>query len=236
MSTKRKQICIVGLGRFGGSLARELAKSCDVLAIDRNIRLVNELADHVQRAICVDASDYNSLAAAVSPDFDEAVVGIGDHLESSILCTLHLKKIGIPTIHAKANSRDHAEILQAVGAQHIVYPEAEAAERLAKQIFHPNLLDFIPLAQDYLVMDLAAPEVFVGRTLAELDLRRRLKLFVIAVKAADGETFAFLPGPDKTVEAGDVLVLLGKESAIETVQQSPEEIERVLRNAGSKPQ
>lgn len=236
MSTKRKQICIVGLGRFGGALARELAKSCEVLALDRDIQLVNAVADDVQRALCVDASDYNSLAAAVSPDFDEAVVGIGDHLESSILCTLHLKKIGIPTIHAKANSKDHAEILQAVGAQHIVYPEFEAAERLAKQIFHPNLLDFIPLAQDYLVMDLAAPDAFVGRTLAELELRRRLNLFVIAVKAADGETFAFLPGPDQQIEPGDVLVLLGKESAIEAVQQSPEEIERVLRESGGPPQ
>ncbi len=236
MSTRRKQICIIGLGRFGGALACELAKSCDVLAIDRDIQLVNELADDVQRALCVDASDYNSLAAAVPREFDEAVVGIGDHLESSILCTLHLKKIGIPMIHAKANSRDHAEILQAVGAQHIVYPEVEAAERLAKQIFHPNLLDFIPLAQDYLVMDLAAPDAFVGHTLAALDLRRRLDLFVIAVKAADGKTFAFLPGPDKKIEAGDVLVLLGKESAIETVQQSPEEIERVLRESGSNPQ
>ena len=189
-----------------------------MLAIDRDIQLVNVLADDVQRALCLDASDYNTLAAAVSPDIDVAVVAIGDSLEASILCTLHLKKIGVTTIHAKANSRDHAEILQAVGAQHIVYPEIEAAERLAKQIFHPNLLDFIPLAKDYLVMDLAAPDAFVGRTLAELDLRRRLDLFVIAVKAADGETFAFLPGPEKKIEAGDVLVVLGKESSIEKVE------------------
>jgi len=220
MMKNGRQICVVGLGHFGASLARSLARHCQVLALDRNQARINAIADDVQRALCLDARDYHALASAVSADFDEAVISIGESLESSILCTLHLKRIGIPMIRAKADNADHAAILRSVGAEHIVFPEQETAERLALQMLNPNLLDFIPLAKNYRVMDIAAPEDFWGRSLSSLQIRNRFNLFVIAIKKHGGETFEFLPGPDHVIAQDDVLVMIGRDSDILQLRES----------------
>jgi trk system potassium uptake protein TrkA len=197
-----------------------------VLALDRDIKRVNAIAEDVQRALSLDARDYHALASAVSPDFDEAVVSIGESLEASILCTLHLKRIGVPVIRAKADSADHAAILRSVGAEHIVFPEQETAERLALQMLNPNLLDFIQLAKDYRVMDIAAPGAFWGRSLSSLQIRNRFGLFVIAIKKRDGEVFEFLPGPDQVIAQDDVLVMIGRETDIVEMRETPGEIEQ----------
>ena len=151
MST-RKRICVVGLGSFGRHLAQTLARDCDVLAIDQNQAIIDEAADHVQRAICLDARDFSSLASVVSSDFDEAITCMSESIETSILCVLHLKKIGVKAIHAKASNRDHAEILRAMSVENIIFPERESAERLARHIVNPNLLDFIPVSDEFMVM------------------------------------------------------------------------------------
>ena len=232
MKKNGRHVCVVGLGHFGAALARSLARHCEVLAVDSDINRVNAIADAVQRALCLDARDFNALASVVSSDFDEAVVSIGDSLEASILCTLHLNRIGVPVIRAKANSADHAAILRSVGAEHIVFPEQETAERLALHMLNPNLLDFIPLAKDYRVMDIAAPGGFWGRSLLSLKIRSRFGLFVIAIKKRDGETFEFLPGPDHVIAPDDVLVMIGRESDILKLREAPGEIEKVLAKNG----
>ncbi len=225
MKRNGTQICVIGLGHFGAGLARALAQHCEVLAIDSDMDLVNAITDDVQRALCLDARDYTALASVVSSDFDEAVVSIGESLEASILCTLHLHRIGVPVIRAKANSEDHAEILRSVGAEHIVFPEQETAERLALHMLNPNLLDFIPLAEDYRVMDIAAPEAFWGRSLISLQLRSLFGLFIIAIKKQHGEVFVFLPGPNQVIEADDVLVVIGRESDIVKMREMPGALE-----------
>lgn len=214
MTKNGMQVCVVGLGHFGAALARSLARHCEVLALDSDIHRINAIINDVQRALCLDGRDFDALASVVSADFDEAVVSIGESMEASILCTLHLRRIGVPVIRAKANSNDHAEILRSVGAEHIVFPEQETAERLASQMLNPNLLDFIPLAKDYRVMDIAAPSAFQGRSLLSLHLRNRFGLFVIAIKRHDGENFVFLPGPEHVIASDDVLVMIGRESDI----------------------
>lgn len=220
MKKQRRRICVVGLGHFGAGLARSLAQHCEVLALDVDIGRVNAIADEVAQALCLDARDFSALSAAVSPDFDEAVVGIGGSLEASILCTLHLKHIGVPHIRAKANSAAHADILGSVGAAQIVFPEREAAERLALQMVDPNLLDFFPLAQDYRVVDVSAPQAFVGLSLSGLQIRNRFSLFIIAVKKHGAQAFVFLPGPDQVVESGDVLVIIGRASDIQRMRDA----------------
>lgn len=214
MKKDRPQICVIGLGHFGAGLASTLAPDCEVLALDCDAARVNALADDVQRALVVDARDYQALAAVVSDDFDEAVVSIGEELESSILATLHLRRIGVPLIRAKAKSADHAEILRSVGASHVIFPEREAAERLATRIVHPNLLDFVPLEEDYRVMEIVPPRAFVGKSLIDLELRKRHGVFVIAMRHRGGGGFEFLPGPNAVVGEEDVLVLIGRESDI----------------------
>ena len=119
---------------------------------------VEAILDKVQRALILDVRDYHALSSVVTEDFDEAIVSIGESLESSILATLHLKKIGVKRIWAKATTEDHAAILRAIGASEVVFPERETARRLASQLINPNLLDFIPLHEDYRVMDVAPPD------------------------------------------------------------------------------
>ncbi len=211
MSPATKTICVIGLGQFGSELARELAKHCEILAIDSDEDRVQEIADHVQRALIIDARDYASLRAVVTGEFDEAVVSLGGSLEASILCTLHLNRIGIKRIRAKAMNEDHATILRAVGAREVIFPERETARRIAAQIVNPNLLEFIPLAEDFRVMDVAPPDAFCGHSLKELNVRERFGVFAIAVKELVPPNFVFLPGPDFVVKPSDILVMIGRE-------------------------
>ena len=131
----RKQICIIGLGQFGTHLARTLARlKCDVLAIDMDEKSVAAIRDDVHQALITDVRDLAALKSVVTKDIDEAVVSLGESMEASILCTLHLHKLGVKRIRAKASSRDHAAILKAVGATDVIFPEHETAERMAHQI------------------------------------------------------------------------------------------------------
>lgn len=211
MTSVTKTICVIGLGQFGSELARELAKHCEILAIDSDEDRVQEIADHVHRALIIDARDHSSLSSVITKEFDEAVVSLGGSLEASILCTLHLAKIGIKKIRAKAMNEDHAAILKAVGAIEVIFPERETARRIAAQIVNPNLLDFIPLAEDFRVMDVAPPDSFCGHSLQDLNVRERFGVFAIAVKELIPPNFVFLPGPDFVVKPSDILVMIGRE-------------------------
>jgi trk system potassium uptake protein TrkA len=216
---RKKYICVIGLGQFGMELARELSKSCEVLAMDVNEDLVYAVADDVQRALSVDARDYASLKQVITHDFDEVIVSLGESLEASILCTLHLKKIGIKMIRAKVISEDHAAILHSLGVQEVIFPERETAWRLAAQIMNPNLLDYVPLEAGYRVMDVAPPNSFYGRTLMELQLRQRYGVFVIAVKELVPQRFIFLPDPSFVVKPSDILVMIGREEELVKLQE-----------------
>ena len=220
MKRYKKLICVIGLGQFGSELARELANRCEVLAIDNSEDRVNAIAESVQRAMIVDARDFTGLSSLVSADFDEAVVSLGESMEASVLCTLHLRKIGLKTIRAKAVSEDHATILRAVGATETIFPERETAKRVAAQIINPNLLDFIPLGEDFEVMDVGVPDSFLGKTLLELKLRERFGVFVIAVRELVPPKFVFLPGPNFVIKPSDVLVMIGKEKDLSQIQQA----------------
>ncbi|MGQ9920004.1 MAG: potassium channel family protein [Desulfobacca sp.] len=218
----KKHICIIGLGQFGMELARELSKNCEVLALDINEELVYAIADEVQRALVVEARDYASLKRVVTADFDEVIVSLGESLESSILCTLHLKKIGVKMIRAKVMSEDHAAILHSLGVQEVIFPERETAWRLAAQIVNPNLLDYIPLEAGYRVMDVAPPNSFYGKTLMELELRKKYGVFVLAVKELVPERFVFLPDPAFVIKPSDVLVMIGREEHLAKLQKVAE--------------
>ncbi len=219
MRNERRHVCIVGLGFFGAGLARSLAKNAEVLAVDNDIDRVNAISEQVQRALCIDVKNFSALSTAVTAKFDEAIVSIGEDLEASILCTLYLKRIGIKTIRAKASSEEHAEILQSVGATQVIFPELETAERLAMKIRNPNLLDFIPITEGYLIMDINAPKEFYNRTLESLHVRNRFGVFVIAIKKNRGKDFILLPGPDYTVEEQDMLVVIGHEEDASKLQE-----------------
>lgn len=216
MSTKR--ICVIGLGQFGRETATRLAQEgCEVLAIDLGQKLVNDIAESVHRALRLDARNFDDLSAVVSKDFDEAIVSVGENLEASILAVLHLKKIGISSIHAKALNADHASILKALGATNIVFPECEAAIRLVRQVVHPNVLENIHLSEGYMLSEVATPDKFFGKTLGELNIRREFGVYVIAAHERLPERTVFMPGPDFKCKPSDSLVLIGQTADIQRI-------------------
>ncbi len=221
---KHQRICVIGLGQFGRHLAVELAKDCEVLAIDNNQQIINEVGDLVQRAYCLDSRDIASLSTVVGDDFDEAVVCMSKNMEASILTVLHLRRLKLPHIHAKAGSRDHAEILKAIGADSIVFPERETAQRLAAQLVNRNLLDYIPLTENYMVMQIAPPHWSIGKTLLQLDLRKRFDVFVVAVKEFGPERTVFLPGPNFVVKDSDALLVIGKKESLDAMEKSSADV------------
>ncbi|HZE21735.1 MAG TPA: TrkA family potassium uptake protein [Desulfobaccales bacterium] len=215
----KKHICVIGLGEFGSELAKELSRECEILALDQDENKVNAVVDQVQRALILAVRDFVGLSSVVTADFDEAIVSIGEDLEASILCTLHLRKIGVRSIQAKAKTEDHAAILRSVGASEVIFPERETARRVAARIINPNLLDFVPLEADYRVIDVAPPDDFYGSSLEELNLRKRYGVFVLAIRELVPPRFVFLPEPSFVIKPSDVLVVIGRESDVKGVQR-----------------
>lgn len=216
--TRKKLVCVIGLGQFGNELARSLAQDCEVLALDIDQQRVDDIADHVQRALVLDARDSEALRAAISDEFDEVVVSMGENLESSILCTLHLSQLGVTTIRAKALNEDHASILRLVGATQVIFPERETARRVAAQIVRPNLVDYLPLEGDYLIQDVLLPSVFAGRSIGELRLRTHYNALVMAVRRTEPPHFVFLPSPDYVCSPGDILVMIGRKEDLDALE------------------
>lgn len=215
-----KQVCVLGLGQFGSHLARTLARmDCEVLAIDMDEKAVNAVRDDVQRVVIADLRSLEALRSIVTSDVDEAVVSLGESLEASILCTLHLAKIGVKKIRAKASTSDHAAILKAVGATDVIFPERETAERMAHRIVNPNLLDYLPLSAEYRVVEVEVPKSFVGQTLAGLHLRKKYNVMAIAIKAGD-KKIDFMPAAETVLKAGNTLVVIGMQSDIEKLQEA----------------
>ena len=219
MKKKKKRICVIGLGQFGRELAISFAPLCEVMAIDISENVVNQIANRVDSAVVIDACDYASLSAVVSQDFDEAIVGLSENMEASILAVLHLKRIGIPRVYAKARNRDHATILDAIGVDSIIFPERDTARRLVRQIMNPNLLDHVPIGEDYAVMQVTAPDAFVGKSLLDLDLRHLYGVFVIAMKDHKTGKTDFLPRPDALVQRFSLLTVIGKPEDVAKMQQ-----------------
>ncbi|HSW45894.1 MAG TPA: TrkA family potassium uptake protein [Phycisphaerae bacterium] len=211
----RKQVCVIGLGQFGSHLARSLARTkCEVLAIDMNEDAVQRIRDDVQQAIITDVRNPEALESVISKDIDEAIVSLGESMEASILCTLHLKKLGVPHIRAKASSQDHASILKAIGADEIIFPERETAERIAQRILNPDLLDYLPLSPEYRVVEVTVPETLAGKTLAQLHLRKKFHIMVIAIKAPGNGIVEFMPNADSILKPDGTLVIIGRDDDI----------------------
>ncbi|GMU34020.1 MAG: TrkA family potassium uptake protein [Planctomycetia bacterium] len=207
-----RQVAVIGLGQFGTNLARVLTElHCEVLAIDSNEARVAELRDDVHRVLIGDAREMEVLQSVVSSSIDEAVVSLGESMEASILCTLHLSQIGVKRIRTKAVNEDHALILKAVGAHDLIFPEKETAERTARRIAYPTLLDYFPFAEDYRIMELKMPPKLVGVTLGHSNIRSSYNLLLLATKSASTGQFRFMPGADDVLTEDDILIVLGQE-------------------------
>jgi len=213
-----KQVAVIGLGRFGSSVARTLASSgCEVLAVDVDEARVKAIADEVTDAVRADALDDEALRGLGLRNFEVVVVAIGHEVEASILTTVLLKEMGVPKIVAKAQDDLHGRVLQKVGADIVVFPERDMGVRLAHTLISRNVIDEIQLSTDYSILEMEAPPRFLDRSLKDLELRQRFGLTVLAIRRAD--RIIVSPDAEQTLEEGDVLVTLGQPEKLESLNE-----------------
>ena len=215
--SSKKQFLVLGLGRFGGSLARSLCKmGHEVLAVDTDAETVEDIAPHVTQAIQANATDEEALRSMGVDNFDVAVVSIGA-IRDSILVTVLCKEAGVPYVLAKAMDDLHAKVLRKVGADRVVFPERDMGARVAKSLVTPSILDMMELADDYQIAEVRTPSSWCGRTLVDVNVRRNYGLSVLAIHR--GKDFLASPGADTMLREGDVLLVLGKQASIDAIEQ-----------------
>lgn len=213
-----KQFAVIGLGRFGTSLATSLARmGCEVLAIDSDVARVEAVMDEVTHAIQADARDEEALKAAGIRNVDVAVVAIGENVEANILVTLMVKELGVKCVVAKALNDLHAKVLAKIGADKIVFPERDMGVRVARTLAAGNVLEHIDLSPDYSIEEIAASHRLAGKTLGELNLRARHGTMVVAIKR--GNNILVAPGAEDMIREGDILVVVGPTKALERFQE-----------------
>ena len=213
-----KSYVVIGLGRFGSALARQLcALGAEVLAVDIRGDFVQQIANDVTHAVVGDAQDKEVLKALGVRNLDCAIIAIGDNLAASVLITMNLKELGVPYIVCKAHDETHRKVLEKLGVDRVVIPEQEHAQRLARSLNSHNVLDYIELSSDYGILDVPAPKSWIGKNLKDLNVRAKLGVNIIAVEN-DGKTNVS-PAADYQIRQGDMLVVLGDNIALEKVQR-----------------
>lgn len=212
-----KQFLVIGLGRFGSSVATALARSGhEVLAIDTNEEVAQKLNGIVTHVVIADTTDEDTLKALGVRNFDVAVVAIGSNIQANIFTTLLLKNLGVPFIVAKALNDLHGKMLEKIGADRVVYPEYDMGQRVAHNIVTSNVLEYIELSPNVGIVEISVPRSLVGKTLIEADLRARFEVNVVAVKREDQVIVP--PQPDAKIEKDDILVVVGGNIGISALE------------------
>ncbi len=218
----RKQFAVIGLGRFGASVARTLyTMGYEVLAIDKDEEIIQSISDAVTHAVQADATDEVALRSIGLRNFDVAVVAIGADIQSSILITLLCKEMGIPYVVAKAQNDLHAKVLYKIGADRVVFPERDMGMRVAHNLVSSNVLDYIELSPDYSLVEITALPSWENKSLRELNMRVRFGINVMAIK--HGNQVNVSPKGDDVIKKGDVLVVIGSADDINRLENRSQE-------------
>ncbi len=218
MNKKNKQFAVIGLGRFGTSIATALFKlGYEVLAIDSSEEQVQKNSEAVTHVIQADTTDENTLKALGIRNFDVVVVAIGEDIQANILTTLLLKDLGVKYIVAKARNELHGKMLAKIGADRVVYPERDMGLRVAHNLVSTNVLEYIELSPDLSVAEITAPKILIGQSLAEANLRVKYEINVVAIKRDDA---LIVPPPsDEKIQPGDILIFVGQTKGIQKMEE-----------------
>ncbi|OAH58593.1 potassium uptake system protein [Domibacillus aminovorans] len=209
----RQQYAVVGLGRFGTSVARRLHEAGhDVLGIDVNEERVEDAELYVTHAVVADTTEEKTLTAVGIRNFDCAIVAIGNDIQSSILTTLLLKEQGVKKVIAKALSKHHGKVLEKVGADWVIYPERDMGERVANQLLSPNILNYIELSKEYNIEEIVTPPGMAGKSLQEINIRAKYNISVIAI--VSGTDIIVSPSPAQIIHKEDLLVVIGDRKSL----------------------
>ncbi|UCF88599.1 MAG: TrkA family potassium uptake protein [bacterium] len=211
-----KRFCVIGVGNFGYYIAKALyEEGHDVIAIDMSQEKVQGVMNHCTIAIHGDAANKEFLASQGLEEMEAVVVSTGQRSHLSTLITLFLKELKVKRVLAKAVNEDHGRILKKVGATEVIHPEKDMAIKTARTLSYPNILDFIPLAEEYSITEVAAPKSYIGKDLITLDIRRKHQVTIIALKDVVTDHFIPVPPPDYVIKDSDVLILLGRREDID---------------------
>lgn len=221
-----ERFAIIGLGRFGTRLATLLSDAgAEVIAVDRDRDLVDRVRDRVALAVALDCTDEEALRSQGIDKVDVAVVGIGTNFEVNALVTALLKQMDVPRVISRAATDVRGQILSRIGADDLVNPEEESAERWRNRLLAPAVIERIEVAEGYSIVQVAAPESFHNKTLGQLDVRKNYRVNVVAVRrtveeSVEGvkksrETLISVPMADTAIEPGDVLILVGSDEAMQ---------------------
>jgi len=214
-----KRVVVIGLGIFGFNIVKELHESgFEVIAVDKNREAVQRVRDCSTKAILADGTDREIMEAIGVQEDDCVIISFGEDLAAATLITLHLRQMKVKTIIVKAPNEEHKLILEKVGATEVMIPEKEIAHKVAKSLISPNVMDFLPLSDDYMIFEIAPPNNFLGKTLAELQLRRRYRIEVIAVRDIVSDNIQMVPKADFVIKDGEILVVIGKEKDIRAIK------------------
>lgn len=212
----QQQFAVLGLGIFGSTVAKTLSEyNCEVLALDKDLKCVDRVAEYVTQAIQSDITDKEQLRLAGVQDCDVAIVATGSHLEESVMAIINLKELGVPYIIAKAKNKRYMQIFSRVGADRVVRPEKEMGEQVAKSILSRNIIDMIDIDSEFSILEVKAPQKWVGRSLKELDVRNRYGVNVIGIRKHADLRLSISPDADYVIEAEDHMMVIADVKTLE---------------------
>lgn len=211
-----KKFCVIGLGNFGFHVASYLYKEGhEVFGIDMDREKVQRVKDYTTIAIQGDAANKEFLDSQGVSEMDAVVVSTGERSHLSTLITLYLKELDVKHILVKAINEDHGKILMKVGAEQVIHPEKDMAIKTAKGLVFPNILDYLPLSDEYSITEAAPPASFIGKDLVTINLRKNFQVIIIAIRDVIAGRFISAPSPDYVIKDSDVLVFMGRSQDIE---------------------
>ncbi|WP_026672267.1 potassium channel family protein [Alkalihalobacterium bogoriense] len=214
----KKQFAVIGLGRFGSSVCKELFQlGHEVLAIDSNDDKVNAISKYATHAVIANGTDENALKSLGIRNFEHVVVAIGDNIQSSILCTLLLKELGIEQVWVKAQNYYHQRVLEKIGADRIVHPEKDMGIRVAQHLVSEKIIDYIDLSEEYSIVELIATDKVSNKTLIELNVRARYGCTILAIKR--GEDVNVSPFPEDIILKNDILIVIGHKNDLKRFEE-----------------
>ncbi|MFZ3579892.1 potassium channel family protein [Virgibacillus sp. DJP39] len=209
----KREFAVIGLGRFGGSICRELsAEGMQVLAIDNDEDKVNEYKNIASHAVIADSTDEATLKELGIKNIDHVIVAIGDNIQASILTTVVLTDLGIKNITVKAQNDYHEKILNKIGADQVVHPERDMGKRIAHNIISNNILDYLELSDDHSIVEVKVGKKMLDKTMIELDIRANYGCNVVAIK--HNKEINVSPSADYTLSENDILIVIGSDKDI----------------------
>jgi trk system potassium uptake protein TrkA len=211
---------VIGLGTFGAALASRLCKNgCRVTGVDSDKERVEGLKSDLYEAVIGDATERETLQHLTLSDADTVFISMGEDITRSLLATLHAKELGAKRIIVKGVTTEHGKILKSLGVERVVFPEVEIAESLADRITWPNIVDFVPIDPEYSFFEIAVPDSFAGKTIQQLDLRRKFGVWIVGVKDALSGKLQMLPAADFTLNDDQLLLVIGKQEEVQGMRQ-----------------